>query len=151
MKNKKLYAQLDKLNGRKPKPKRLTIPKIKIKYEPIVRDLIIILDGGKCQIAGYRHTCSDKLVADHRPVKRGNNRYFFDRNNLTCVCSVANFLAELDPLINYKICEVVKKRIGEERFSEMEDRKKIPFKITEEYVLGVIEKLEALCQNSTTS
>ena len=138
----KLIARLDKMNGIKKMKKRTLTPKqLKAKYEHDIRDLVIKRDKYKCQIAGRYHTCNGRLVADHRPVKRGNNSYFFDPRNLTTVCNVANFLAEFDPAVNAAICEVVKEREGVDVYDHMVATKGLPFKLTEDYVLAVIERL----------
>jgi hypothetical protein len=139
----KLIARLDRMNGIKKMKKRTLTPKqLKAKYEHDIRDLVIKRDKYKCQIAGRYHTCNGRLVADHRPVKRGNNRYFFDPRNLTTVCNAANFLAEFDPAVNAAICEVVKAREGLGVYETMIETKSQPFKVTEEYVLGIIEDLK---------
>lgn len=143
----KAIRQLDAMSGVKIMKKKTKTPKqLKAKYEHTIRDLVIQRDGNKCAIAGLPyHVCRGRLVADHRPVKRKNNRYFFDPKNLTCVCEGANFLAEFDPAINAAICDVVKKREGIDTYEYMIVMKSIPFKVTEDYVLFVIEQLKKLC------
>lgn len=137
----KVYAEMEKLTGIKTIKKKTKTPKqLKAKYEHPMRDLVIERDGHRCQIKGKYHTCRGRLVADHRPVKRGNNRYFFDRRNLTCLCEGANFLAELDPAVNAAICDVVKKREGELVYEYMIATKGNPFKLTEDYVLDQLRE-----------
>lgn len=139
----KVLAKMEKLTGIKTIKKKTKTPKqLKAKYEHPMRDLIIERDGNRCQIKGKYHTCRGRLVADHRPVKRGNNRYFFDPRNLTCVCEGGNFLAELDPAVSTAICDVVKKREGETMYDYMVATKGDPFKMTEQYVLEQIETLK---------
>jgi hypothetical protein len=140
----KLIEKLDRMNKIKKMKKRVLTPKqLKAKYEHPMRDLIIIRDGNKCAIAGKYHTCKGRLVADHRPVKRGNNRYFFDPRNLSSVCATGNMLAEWEPAVSTAICNVVKAREGENIYDHMVATKGLPFKLTEEYVLGVIAELKS--------
>lgn len=138
----KAIRQLDAMSGVKIMKKKTKTPKQLIaKYEHPMRDLIIIRDGGVCAIKGKYHVCEGRLVADHRPIKRGNHRGFFVPSNLTCVCARANFLAEIDPAIDTEICLVVRKREGEETYDHMVMDKR-SFKLTEEYVLSQINDLK---------
>jgi len=89
------------------------------KYEKRMKPIIIERDGRVCNIGGYRHECSSSLVVDHRPSKRSNHSTFLDPRNLTCVCSKANFLAELDIFISLAIVDVVIKREGEGILEEL--------------------------------
>lgn len=139
----KVFAKMEKITGIKTIKKKTLSPKqLKPKYEHTVRDLIIERDRGRCAVSGKYHTCRGRLVADHRPVKRGNNRYFFDPRNLTCVCEGANFLAEVDPAVSTAICDVVKKREGIKVYDHMVATKGVPFKLTETHVLTVISELK---------
>lgn len=146
----KVIRELERRSGVKiMKKKTLSIPALKRKYEHVIRDLVIKRDGNRCALVGLRyHICGGRLVADHRPVKRKNNRYFFDPRNLTCVCSNANFLAEFDPAINSAICDVVKEREGQLCYDSMVITKGMPFKVTEEYVLTVIDILKKRLNNA---
>jgi len=83
------------------------------KYEKRMKPIIIERDGAVCNIKGYRHECSGSLVVDHRPAKRSNHSTFLDPRNLTCVCSKANFLAELDDFISLAILQAVIQREGD--------------------------------------
>lgn len=138
----RVLAEMQKLTGIKTLKKKTKTPKqLKAKYEHPMRDLIIERDGHRCQIAGKYHICEGRLVADHRPVSRSHNRYFFDPGNLTCVCSSANFLAQNNAAVSTAICEVVIKREGQEYYDNMVATKGNPFKMTEQYVLDQIESL----------
>lgn len=143
----KFNRQMEKLTGIKTvKKKTLSIEALKRKYEPIIRDLVIKRDGNRCQLKGiYAHDCEGRLVADHRPIPRGGgNHAFFDPKNLTTVCNGMNCAAQNWPVVNHAICEIVIKREGREAFDELKTRaKRKPFKVTEEYVLGIIRDLEA--------
>lgn len=83
------------------------------KYERLIKPFIIKRDGNKCGVANYRHSCSPILVVDHRPSKRINHATFLDPRNLNTVCSNANWLAEMDPLLSYAIIQLVIGREGD--------------------------------------
>ena len=83
------------------------------KFEHLLKPILVKRDGGKCSVYGYRHFCSEILVLDHRPSKRGNHSTFLDPRNLTTVCSNANWQAERDPFLNHAILNVVVKREGD--------------------------------------
>ena len=101
------------------------------KYEPLLRDIIVKRDGNKCSIAGFRHNCGTKLVADHRPSGRGNHSTFLDPRNLTTVCDSANLRAELDAFISKAIVDVVREREGEEALLDIAITSRNPRKWTE--------------------
>lgn len=118
--------------------KKLCQTKLLRKYEKYISKVVQKRDGYKCQVAGYRHRCSERLVADHRPSKRGNHSTFIDIRNLTCVCSSANFRAEIDGFIAQKITARVIEREGHEAFAELEVLSKSPRKWTEEEIIITI-------------
>lgn len=143
---KKTIEKLDRMNKIKVMKKKTLTPKqLKKKYEHIIRDLVIQRDGGKCQVLGfYVHACEGRLVADHRPIPRGKgNIAFFDPRNLSTVCNKINGMAQNWPVVNHAICQVVIEREGKEAFQELQElAKRKPFKVTEEYVLGIISSLK---------
>ena len=111
---KKKTVKTERLGGFKNQTRMLK------KFEKLMKPIITHRDGGRCQIEGYRHDCNTPLVVDHRPFKRGKHSTFLDPRNLTTVCSNANMLAELDPLISRIIIEVVKNREGANVIKELE-------------------------------
>lgn len=119
--------------------KKLSQAKLLKKYEKILKPIILARDGHRCQIAGYRHTCSDMLVMDHRPAKRGKHNTFFYPPNLTTVCSIANYMAEYDPFINHAILETLMRREGHV-LKEIEERSKIIKKWYEDEIICWIDK-----------
>lgn len=108
------------------------------KYEKYISRVVRHRDGHVCQVANYRHRCSDRLVADHRPSKRGNHSTFLDPRTLTTVCANCNFLAELDPFIAQKIVQKVIEREGSEAYHELEALSRSPRKWTEEEIILTI-------------
>lgn len=116
-------------------PKKLTQAKLLRKYEKFMREIIKHRDGNKCQVPNYRHRCSDKLCADHRPSKRGNHSTFFDVRNLTCVCGTCNMLAEFDPFISQAIVDLVIEREGDEAYEDLARLSKVSRKWQEDEII----------------
>lgn len=126
------------------KQKRMSIAQLKKKYEPIIRDILKRRDGNMCQIRGTLHACDGPLVADHRPIGRGQgNACFFDSKNLTIVCSKANFLAQNHAAVSHAIIDVVKLREGGDIVERLYEQKRKPFTITEDYVLSLVALYKA--------
>lgn len=113
---------------KKKKVKKLSQTKLLRKYEPELRDIIIKRDGNKCVIAGYRHKCSARLVADHRPSGRKNHSTFLDPRNLSTVCATANMLAQWDDFISAAIRVEVMQREGAGIIEELEKLSRTPKK-----------------------
>lgn len=131
------------------KTKKLSQAQLLKKYEKIMKPIILSRDGHRCQIAGYRHTCSDMLVMDHRPAKRGKHSTFFYPPNLTTTCATANFLAEHDPFINHAILEALMRREGHV-LKEIEERSKIIKKWYEDEIVAWIDKCREYFKTNKT-
>jgi hypothetical protein len=121
-----------------PKPKRLTQPQLKRKYEKVIKTFVIERDGGVCQVAGINHTCSGPLVADHWK-SRIHAGLFFDLRNLTCICNNANRLKRFDAFLADAVTQVVRRREGEGMLDELNRLSRVPKKWTEDEILDLIE------------
>lgn len=110
-----------KIEGRRGKPFKNQTAMLTHYARVHMTPILVKRDGGVCAIKGYRHTCSEDLVLDHRPVKRGTHISFLDPTNLTTVCGNANYRAEQDAFISKKICDVILVREGQERYDYLDE------------------------------
>lgn len=123
-----------------PKPNQKTLKQLKVKYEPIIREIVKRRDGYKCAVAGVNHKCWGVLVADHWKG-RGHTNTFFDIRNLTCICRNANNLKRFDSFLANAVSKVVQNREGAGILEELNFLSRQPaMKLTEDALIVLVEK-----------